>query len=492
MRKVSVSKVPQKIGGKFTGNYTSWCYRFSKAELKPDGSRVFAYKAGFKTKKEAEAAGWEAFNIEYGIVTDPMQQFKAKYSKMPFEDYVMKHWFEENKSMWKSTTETGYMKKLRNHIFPTFARRTLGQISSANLQEFFNDIYLHTKLAITTADNLRALMSQIFKYAADNGHILSNPMLKVKKPNLRIESSTEKNYQVRDCLPDDVIEKIFVRFPKGSSAYIPLKICVCAGLRLSEALGLSWDDISFKTHCIYVRRQLQRRTPNQRLSDKEKATIDENTELSSFKWYTTNPKYESKRIIPMTEELEKILLEEKKKQKKNRHILEGFYPDYFYTKTSKPNNTTDFDAFNKQKRNIDYENGIVNTNGIGYKIDFVNRHDDGFLITESTLKHAARVIHGKTGEAPICEYFNVHSLRHTFASKLREQGCPEYIVQDVLGHKSQRETQVYMHTDKNEFFSFASRLTSKMTSAKETAEMILKSGFSKKELDYIISKMTEK
>ena len=95
--------------------------------------RHSASQGGFKTKKEAEVAGWEAFNIEYGIVTDPMQQFKTKYSKMPFEDYVMKHWFEENKSMWKSTTETGYMKKLRNHIFPTFARRTLGQISSANL-----------------------------------------------------------------------------------------------------------------------------------------------------------------------------------------------------------------------------------------------------------------------------------------------------------------------------------------------------------------------
>ena len=41
--------------------------------------------------------------------------------------------------------------------------------------------------------------------------------------------------------------------------------------------------------------------------------------------------------------------------------------------------------------------------------------------------------------------FTIHSLRHTFASRLVQKGVPLYTVQKLLGHTDIRTTQRYAH-----------------------------------------------
>ena len=459
MKSVHVFKIYKKENGQATDKVASWAYRFERRKPKANGSRDIAYRQGFKSKTEAELAGRRAFNIEYGIIPDPEQTKESKYYKMQFECYVNNHWFETKLKSWKATTAEGYRKKLKNHIFPTFGNVPLGLIDREMLQKFFDNLYLETPLSITTTENLRWLMIQIFKYAADNQHIVCNPMANVTKPNVRLESSVKKNSQKRDVIPDDVIEKVLARFPEGTATYIPMKLCVLAGLRRGEAFGVTWNDIDFENHCIYVTRQLQRRVPKQELTSREKQIIAENPELEKFGWYTTNPKYESKRVIPMVPELEELLLREREKQDFYRNMLGKKYKEYYYTKSTKPIKSTDFKSFNERKKD-DYENGIVNSFGIGYPIDFVNRRPDGELITDSVTQHMSRIVRGKENEEAIYEDINVHSLRHTFSSKLRAEGYPEHIVQELMGHKSPVETKTYMHLTEDEFATTMARFTS--------------------------------
>ena len=458
MKKVSIGKVMEKKNGKSTGKVASWYYRFERADFKPDGKRNIAYKAGFKSKKEAEVAGQRAYNIEYGIIQDPVESKFGKYGNMQFECYIKNHWWEANYKHWKPSTADGYQKRIKNYLLPEFGNMLLGAIDTEMLQIFFDNLYLNTPKSITSIDNLRALVSQIFKYAVANKHLSDNPMINVKKPNIRIEGNVKKNKQKRDVINDDILEKIFQRFPEGSSAHLPLKLCLFANCRISEALGLCWDDIDFEQHCIFIRRQIQRITKNQVMTQREEELISKYPELNEATWYSSNPKYESKRIVPMCKELEELLLREKNLQKEYRRILGRNYIDYYYTKTEKPAFTTDFDEFNKKKTD-DFENGIINTIGVGYPLNLVNRHEDGAAITEATTDHASRVIRGEVSKPLIYKDFNVHSLRHTFSSNLRASGNPEHIIQALMGHTSPNETKTYMHITREEFNSAITGIT---------------------------------
>lgn len=485
MRKVSTIKVPEKKNGQATGKVACWAYRFERKNLKPNGSRNIAYQQGFKTKKEAEEAGQKAYNIEYGIIPDPSQTKEGKFHSMQFECYVTNHWFATKKDSWQSTTAEGYRKKLKNHVFPALGKFSLGTIDQEILQAFFNKLYLETPLSVETITNLRWLVMQIFNHAVSNKHLAHNPMINVPKLNTRIESPVKKNKQKRDTIPDEILEKIFERFPEGTAQFIPMKLCVLAGLRRGEAFGITWDNVDFKNHCLYITKQLQRRVPLQELSSREKEIIEAHPELEKFGWYTTNPKYESKRIVPMDPELEDILLREKEKQDFNKRILGNKYKNYFYTKSTKPITPTGYQSFNELKSQNDYENGIVNTIGVGFPIDFVNRRSDGELITESVTQHLSRIIRGMENEEPIYEDFNVHSLRHTFSSRLRAQSYPEHVIQDLMGHKSPVETKTYMHLTEAEFAATLSKFTADKTKTNILTELLSSSNLTEEKITAI-------
>lgn len=485
MKKVSTFKIYEKKDGQATDKVACWAYRFERKDRKENGTRNIAYRQGFSTKKEAEEAGQRAFNIEYGIIPDPDNSKEKKFRNMTFECYVNNHWFPTKAGSCKATTAEGYRKKLKNHIFPAIGKLPLGLIDREIMQKFFDKLYLETPLSNTTIGNIKWLLVQIFNYATDNRHITYNPMLNISMPNTRLESTVKKNKQMRSAISDEVLDRIFERFPEGTATYIPMKLCILAGLRRGEAFGISWDDVDFKNHCIYVTRQLQRKTPAQELMPREKEVVSKHPELDGFHWYTTNPKYESKRVVPMTAELEEILLKEKEKQSFFRKMLGNKYKQYYYTKSTKPVIHTDFRSFNESMSDNDYENGIVNTLGIGYPIDFLNRRPDGELITDSVTQHLSRIVRGMENEEAIYEDFNIHSLRHTFSSNLRAQGYPEHVIQELMGHKSPVETKTYMHLTEEEFAYTFSRFNKDATSADALTQLLLKANLPEDKLNAI-------
>lgn len=78
------------------------------------------------------------------------------------------------------------------------------------------------------------------------------------------------------------------------------------------------------------------------------------------------------------------------------------------------------------------------------------------------MQYVSRKIHGFEGNELISSTFNVHSLRHTYASKMRSQGFDDYIVQSLMGHKNpSTTTQVYMHIEESVFARVANTVNSK-------------------------------
>ena len=71
---------------------------------------------------------------------------------------------------------------------------------------------------------------------------------------------------------------------------------------------------------------------------------------------------------------------------------------------------------------------------------FVNKHGDKYTVEEIELivKDIMKHLSIKTHVTP-------HTLRHTFATHLLNEGCDLLTVQELLGHESLRATQVYTH-----------------------------------------------
>jgi len=61
-----------------------------------------------------------------------------------------------------------------------------------------------------------------------------------------------------------------------------------------------------------------------------------------------------------------------------------------------------------------------------------------------------------------------HSLRHTFASLLVQDGVPLYHIQKLLGHSSARVTEIYAHLGHGELFGSVERLASVVSSGSKS------------------------
>lgn len=77
--------------------------------------------------------------------------------------------------------------------------------------------------------------------------------------------------------------------------------------------------------------------------------------------------------------------------------------------------------------------------------NYVFPRPNGLPIAESSLGKAIKAAREKCG---LGKEFTSHVLRHSFATRLLEQGVPIETIQLLLGHSSRRSTQIYLHLTK--------------------------------------------
>ena len=73
---------------------------------------------------------------------------------------------------------------------------------------------------------------------------------------------------------------------------------------------------------------------------------------------------------------------------------------------------------------------------------FFVRHDGHAPLDETTLQ---KTFTAARGDARLEKHATIHTLRHSYATHLLEAGVSLRTIKDVLGHKSMRTTELYMH-----------------------------------------------
>lgn len=378
----------------------TWSYYFDMGKV--DGKRKRKEKGGFATKKEAEAALAKAIN-EYN---NSGQVFKpTEISVSDYMDYWMREYVELNCSL---NTYNAYSGIIENHIKPKLGTYKLKNLNSSTLQAFLNDISKNG-YARNMVLNIKCVLTGSLAYAADTLKLIPD----TPAGRLKLPGKVLKDKKPRIVLTGEQMDSILARFPEDSNFHIAIMIGYHCGLRISETYGLTWDNIDFKNRTLTVEKAL-------------------NYDKRNKQWYYSEPKTKtSSRTILLGDTILKALRRHYVRHNENKLK----YGEYFvkqYVRT---------DTINGRK--FDYiteHDGTVISDGTPK--ESICTKENGSMHTKDTFKYASRVIHYELG----IPEFDYHSLRHTHATILVENGANIKDVQERLGHTNIETTlNTYVH-----------------------------------------------
>lgn len=388
----------------------NWEYRFEGAKI--NGKRNQISNAGYSTKKEAEIAGTKAL-AEYnngGVHFTP--------SEISFSDYL-DYWLENySKSSCRYNTQNIHKRIVENHLKPSLGMYRLKSLTPVIIQEYVNKKFA-SGLKKNTLDGILSTLRASLKYAVVPAQMLqSSPAEYITYPKLSFER-TESN---RVIISSEDFEKMMQKFHKGNPFRYALLIGFYGGLRIGEVYALTWDDIDLNEGYISINKGIYKRYHT--LQDKK---LEEKSA-----WYFGDTKtYSSIRKIKIGKTLVSELKEYKKLQLENQLYYGEYYTDIFKKAETDEKGNTIF-------RLIEIEKTVPTTLPAA---NMIMRKENGQYSSIDSFKYAARVIHYDLNID-----FNFHSLRHTHATRLIENGISPKVVQARLGHERIETTlQTYVH-----------------------------------------------
>lgn len=208
----------------------SWCVDYAV-----DGKRI--RKSFGRQKKVAELY---LKNIEVKIAKG--EELSPKYDSIPLSDFITKYleYSKQNKSQGTYRTEISRIRILQQFLKDKGIQKL--ETITPELVEKFKSVVLQRASAATFNHYLVMIKAMLNKAVAWR-HLKENPLRDVKK--LKITNAR----QVRFFTPEEIstiLDKVDPFMEKA------IKILLYTGMRRSELVYLTWDDIDFHNKLITV------------------------------------------------------------------------------------------------------------------------------------------------------------------------------------------------------------------------------------------------
>lgn len=359
-----------------------WEARFTTG-FDPTTGRQIQKSIYGKTQKEVREKLTElTMEVDTGTYIEP--------SKMTLEQW-MTIWLDEYMFDKKWSTVKHYKAQANTSIIPVLGRYPLSQLDPHLIQTFYNSLLRgkgRTKpLSPKSIRNIHGILSKCLSTAVKLEYMRRNPAESVTLPRV-----TKKEIKP---LTDEQVSKMVAQ--AGGDGFGTLfKVVVSTGLRLGEALGLTWDCIDFQKRRLTINKQLQKRP------------------LADGGFVFAPLKNDKIRVIAPAPFVLDLLHQWQQRQKEDRLMAGSLWQGWA----------------NERER----QTSIIFTNELG-----------GHLHPQTVLAHFKKL--AASVGAPNAR---VHDLRHTYAVLSLQNGDDVKTVQENLGHATAAFTlDVYGHVSEH-------------------------------------------
>lgn len=290
----------------------------------------------------------------------------------------LKTWLEVyKKKTIKPRTYDSYETIINVSINPNIGNVLLQKLKSIDVQKMYNK-RLDEGLSANSIHKIQIVLKSALEKAISEGYIVKNP---ASRKSIELPSLQKK--EIVAFTQDE--QKRFEEAAKNYSHYVSFIFDLDTGLRMSELLALTWDDINFENEEVSINKNLVK------VRDRKKEKGFKN-EIQKSSGKTKN----SIRVVPLTQRVIALLKELKIKQQIKSNIV------------------------------------------------FISELNT--YITSRNYSRAFQRVITKAG-VRMC---NVHTMRHTFATRLFEKGAAAKTISELLGHASVSFTlDTYTHVMPN-------------------------------------------
>ena len=407
-------------------------YRFRMEE--PDGTMKMHEFPGTESKRETQQMLDEAL-AEYnesGKIFDPGD---ITVSELMDEWYAV----EVEPSSRASTTRDSYRNVMDHIRSAPLGSKRLKDVTIEVLQAYVDEKYYgeydaqgnevkHAYSESTMKEEF-VVLNSIFKFAVyPKEYLKSSPMSYVKKRKKQEKVDLFGNTDSqKEIISHEQFQRIEVFLQEHKNSYgigyrymlLPVQISYYTGLRAGELAGLCWEDVDIAGRRIIVRRSMYYDTVNKC-------------------WELKVPKNGKQRIVDFGDTLAQILTAAKTEQAADETRYGELYHSHF-CQVQNICGRQHHIVFTKMPMN----NEIIGSR-VGHgkplseadkahtmtPLNFVNRKEDGELVTTQTLKNCNKLIQQHLPDIP----FHMHGLRHTYGSNMVASGANFKDLQMLMGH----------------------------------------------------------
>lgn len=303
-----------------------------------------------------------------------------------FYDFANYWLYSKLKNQLKPTSFTRKEVTLNNQVFPIIGNIPIKDITHADIQSMVNELNDKGLSYSTVKKAYEAVNGCIRDYRIQTGGGF-NPCEGIALPSAKQRDISDVkffNEEQRIAIKREATRK----YKSGTPVY-RLGHCIVllmyTGLRVGELLGLTWDDIDFDNRTISVNKN----AVVTKVSDGDEVHYKMITQNST----KTNS---GNRIIPMTQEAYNSLMEIYKINSSHKFVMSS-------------------------------------SSGTQITPRNINRLFHSILLKSGVV----------SSDKDLC---GVHTLRHTFASMLFQNGCDVKVVSEILGHSDTKITEnIYIH-----------------------------------------------
>lgn len=303
-------------------------------------------------------------------------------------------WDIEKHNGLKSSSFERYEGIFRNYVKAAdIGLMPVSDIKKLTIKKYYNSLKSNGK-SYSQLKNLHKLLNKFFGYAETDGYILKNPCKGLKIPVDSEEDLQDDDDSIIETFTREEIKKIIDSLDYSDKIRYIIMFALFTGMRQGEILALEKSDI--KEGIVKINKTLR----NIKIFD-EKDRSKSHYELKATKPKTNS----SNREVPIPDILKPELKRLEKLVAEERLKLGPLYT----------------------------ENNLLFPSLVGSYMD-----------AQNLMKSWKKVV-ATSG----VEYKKFHTLRHTYATRLFENGASILTVSRLLGHSSIKTTEVYTHVLEN-------------------------------------------